>query len=670
ELIAPETVEFLTKMWRLLGTKIGLPATLEEITGVNCKILTGQATVGSASVARRMLWAAGQEMTRIEDQAYCLLGIFGIHVSPIYGEGNNTFIRLQEEIIRTIPDQSVFSWGNSYKLTRMSQCGERAKFLVPPDDFEGLVASEAWSFKVCADITPIAPSALASRLQLDGRGAEVPPVHCIFTPQGVRMQLLSLKIPSTPVIKALRWPSGILQLSEAYRCPDCMRIQADTLAFLQCEDGNSGSLVTLPMHQTQEDASGSSRGLVIGTHIGCADHQHVTPARIEICILQHHLEPPSTKTLPAEPPLESTYDMIESLRKNVRLAVSRDPRIFPGPAVNAEAVHIPPCDIEALRILGFVVESPLQVLHLETGITVRTALAFNGGENAPSQLTQECPQTIELTLALATRTWLDDTTAQFSIVNSIGVLASELLASTVAEITARLLGGGHLHSWFLCISLKYPTEGVFTSKYNTDHLWLSVQVLEKYRLRTRSVADMTPPGDPSPSHSGYISEWHSTPSQSPSSDQSKEAEELAVSSSASRATAVTKYAAHCLGHRGDPHVQKQLPSALPCPPTNAESVGSGPSKRKAALDMPTISSPEAGNSAGASPSRPVKRFKHLTLKGPSGSSHVLMHSARPGPFSKRVMKDEAIDTSESTANDISVAESEQLEDSVQSYVSL
>ncbi len=90
----------------------------------------------------------------------------------------------------------------------------------------------------------------------------------------------------------------------------------------------------------------------------------------------------------------------------------------------------------------------------------------------------------------------------------------------------------------LCISLKYPTEGVFMSKYNTDHLWLSVQVSEKYRLRTRSVADMTPPGDPSPSHSGYISEWHNTPSQSPSGDQSKEAEELAVSSSASRATAV------------------------------------------------------------------------------------------------------------------------------------
>ncbi|EIW51940.1 uncharacterized protein TRAVEDRAFT_136475, partial [Trametes versicolor FP-101664 SS1] len=110
ELIAPECVEFLTQTWQFLGTKLGLASTLEEITGVDVNILTGRATLNSASVARRMSWAAKRETTRIEDQAYSLMGIFGVHMPPIYGEGNNAFLRLQEEIIRTIPDQTIFAW--------------------------------------------------------------------------------------------------------------------------------------------------------------------------------------------------------------------------------------------------------------------------------------------------------------------------------------------------------------------------------------------------------------------------------------------------------------------------------------------------------------------------------------------------------------------------------
>ncbi|EIW58298.1 uncharacterized protein TRAVEDRAFT_123225, partial [Trametes versicolor FP-101664 SS1] len=110
ELIAPEAVEFLTNTWHLLGTKMGLAVTLEEITGIDFKILTGQTTVHSASVARRMSWASRRETTRIEDRAYSLMGIFGIHLSPIYGEGHNAFLRLQEEIVRTIPDQSILAW--------------------------------------------------------------------------------------------------------------------------------------------------------------------------------------------------------------------------------------------------------------------------------------------------------------------------------------------------------------------------------------------------------------------------------------------------------------------------------------------------------------------------------------------------------------------------------
>ncbi|EIW58341.1 HET-domain-containing protein, partial [Trametes versicolor FP-101664 SS1] len=110
ELVAPEHVVFMTRAWSVLGTKLGLASILAEVTGVNFDILTGAATVHSVSVAQRMSWAARRTTTQVEDAAYSLMGIFDVHIPPIYGEGTNAFLRLQEEIMRTIPDQSIFAW--------------------------------------------------------------------------------------------------------------------------------------------------------------------------------------------------------------------------------------------------------------------------------------------------------------------------------------------------------------------------------------------------------------------------------------------------------------------------------------------------------------------------------------------------------------------------------
>ena len=49
--------------------------------------------------AERMRWAAEREATRVEDEAYSLLGIFGISLPTLYGEGRHAFQRLQEEIL-------------------------------------------------------------------------------------------------------------------------------------------------------------------------------------------------------------------------------------------------------------------------------------------------------------------------------------------------------------------------------------------------------------------------------------------------------------------------------------------------------------------------------------------------------------------------------------------
>ncbi|KAF2185267.1 HET-domain-containing protein [Zopfia rhizophila CBS 207.26] len=109
ELIAPSIVIFLDEEWREIGTKSSLQRRISETTGIPVNILLGD-DVGRASVAQRMSWASKRETKRVEDLAYCLMGIFGVHMPMLYGERERAFIRLQEEIMRVSDDHSIFAW--------------------------------------------------------------------------------------------------------------------------------------------------------------------------------------------------------------------------------------------------------------------------------------------------------------------------------------------------------------------------------------------------------------------------------------------------------------------------------------------------------------------------------------------------------------------------------
>ncbi|CAN9450612.1 unnamed protein product [Alternaria alternata] len=83
---APRSVEFFSKEGELLGDKQSLKDTISEITGIPNEALSGK-QVSEFSVAERFSWAEDRQTTRDEDGAYCLFGIFGIHLPLIYGEG-------------------------------------------------------------------------------------------------------------------------------------------------------------------------------------------------------------------------------------------------------------------------------------------------------------------------------------------------------------------------------------------------------------------------------------------------------------------------------------------------------------------------------------------------------------------------------------------------------
>ncbi|KAK8067423.1 heterokaryon incompatibility protein-domain-containing protein [Apiospora saccharicola] len=113
ELIAPRNLAFYNADWSLLGTKESLVSTLSRITQIDQAVLAESEALSDVSIGKRMSWAAQRSTRRIEDAAYSLLGLFGISMEIRYGEGSHAFMRLQDELLRTLNDASLFAWQSS-----------------------------------------------------------------------------------------------------------------------------------------------------------------------------------------------------------------------------------------------------------------------------------------------------------------------------------------------------------------------------------------------------------------------------------------------------------------------------------------------------------------------------------------------------------------------------
>lgn len=110
ELLAPDEIAFYDQNWSCLGSLSDLASIVSSITRIPSVILRKRRSLHQVSIAKRMSWASTRSTTRIEDEAYSLLGIFGIYMPLLYGEGRNAFVRLQKEIIQNSADHSMFVW--------------------------------------------------------------------------------------------------------------------------------------------------------------------------------------------------------------------------------------------------------------------------------------------------------------------------------------------------------------------------------------------------------------------------------------------------------------------------------------------------------------------------------------------------------------------------------
>lgn len=142
KLVAPKRVMFFDKDWQLVGDKRSLQSVLTSRTKINENFLLQYESISRASISQRMSWLSGRETTVPEDTAYCLLGLFGVNMPLLYGEGKErAFRRLQEEIMKYSNNHSLFAWkhqvaqnnGSGFFASDPDCFKETGKFMHKPD---------------------------------------------------------------------------------------------------------------------------------------------------------------------------------------------------------------------------------------------------------------------------------------------------------------------------------------------------------------------------------------------------------------------------------------------------------------------------------------------------------------------------------------------------------
>ncbi|KAI1203540.1 HET-domain-containing protein [Nemania serpens] len=125
ELISPRHLVFFDREWtRLFAVNEGFSNKnpirwIEEITGIeewNYYWWRRPGTRAGISledipVATKLSWVSRRRTTRVEDMAYCLLGLLDVNMPLLYGEGDRAFLRLQEEFLKKYHDPTIFCWG-------------------------------------------------------------------------------------------------------------------------------------------------------------------------------------------------------------------------------------------------------------------------------------------------------------------------------------------------------------------------------------------------------------------------------------------------------------------------------------------------------------------------------------------------------------------------------
>ncbi|KAI1844011.1 hypothetical protein JX266_009877 [Neoarthrinium moseri] len=263
ELIAPPILNFYNKDWKFVGTRHSDALLISKITGIDTRLLCRTTNIRDAlssfSIATKMYWASRRSTTKEEDRAYCLMGLFDVHMPLLYGEGHKAFQRLQEEVLRNTKDNSILAF---HSTARDNSSGW------------GILASGAESFHWDLPLTQSSIS--QSRIRIDGDELHLEGVICpLRLKDSNRTDLYMLRLDCR-FADALSMPALILE-----RIPGSSRFRR-----------RSSGLTRLVPHEPFLRLGDNSRPTHYMPHLELAKRQEVVIAQP-----QTHLEVPFSRNL-------------------------------------------------------------------------------------------------------------------------------------------------------------------------------------------------------------------------------------------------------------------------------------------------------------------------------------------------------------------------------------
>ncbi|KAI1346857.1 kinesin light chain 1 [Xylaria sp. FL0043] len=163
ELVAPGSIDFYSADCQRLGDKKSLERLIHDITGIPISALQGT-PLDEFSDVKLMSWSDNRQTKKEEDLAYCLLGIFRVHMPLIYGEGRESALRrLREEI-----DKRSGTRGEPFLIPRSTQ--DNSHFMVPLEWNEDFVGREAILEQLLDLIPPSINEDVCQRTIIEGLG--------------------------------------------------------------------------------------------------------------------------------------------------------------------------------------------------------------------------------------------------------------------------------------------------------------------------------------------------------------------------------------------------------------------------------------------------------------------------------------------------------------------
>jgi hypothetical protein len=171
ELLAPEIVVFFSQTWAEIGTKSSLAPLISEITSID-NLFSFQ----KACVAQKMSWAARRQTTRVEDTAYCLMGLFDVNMPLIYGEGDKAFVRLQLEILSSVDDESIFAWAKPLRRQWEFNAPGTKSYNIPFVTQSGLLASSPGVFEFSGDVQRVGFDWTRPPFSMTNKGLRIEPL--------------------------------------------------------------------------------------------------------------------------------------------------------------------------------------------------------------------------------------------------------------------------------------------------------------------------------------------------------------------------------------------------------------------------------------------------------------------------------------------------------------